>query len=176
MRHGIQTQDQDLGIDRLHHCARRLVVLIYLWSPNSSICSLCGQIDLYIGCIPCKWKQICACWTCGCGSGNGGFPICYGGSSILLEARRRVFSMERDSIGVRVRRVPRQRPQIRSTGLISCLFLPWLFWSLLEHEVYKKHCSVIDLVRPMWWKELGGGTGWPSAGVLVFYICSVFLL
>jgi hypothetical protein len=22
-------------------------------------------------------------------------------------------------------------------------------WSLLEHKVYKKHCSVVDLVRPM---------------------------
>ena len=36
---------------RLHHCARRLVVLTCLWSPYSSICSLCGQVDLYIGYI-----------------------------------------------------------------------------------------------------------------------------
>jgi hypothetical protein len=34
-------------------------VLICLWS---SICSLCGRVDLYIGYIPCKWKQIYARW------------------------------------------------------------------------------------------------------------------
>ena len=28
-----------------------------------------------------------------------------------------------------------------------------LFWSLLEHEVYKKTCSVVDLVRPMMMKR-----------------------
>jgi hypothetical protein len=28
-----------------------------------------------------------------------------------------------------------------------------LFWSLLEHEVYKKHCSIVDLVRPMLMKR-----------------------
>jgi hypothetical protein len=53
-------------------------------------------------------------------------------------------------IGIHVCRVPRQRRQIRSIGLLSRLFLfASLFWSFLEHEVYKKHCSVVDLVRPM---------------------------
>ena len=28
-----------------------------------------------------------------------------------------------------------------------------LVWSLLEHDVYKKHCSVSDLVRPMMMKR-----------------------
>jgi hypothetical protein len=93
MRPGSRTRDPEQGIDRLHHCARRLVVLTCLWSPNSSICSLCGQVDLYIGCIPCKWKQICACWTCDGGSGRS--PVCCGDSGILLEARRWVFLVER---------------------------------------------------------------------------------
>ena len=106
MRPRSRTQYPNQGIDRLHHCARRLVVLTCLWSPNSSICSLCGQVDLYIGCIPCKWKQIYANLTCGSG-GNGGSPVCYGGSGVLLEARRWVFLVERGSIGARVRRVPR---------------------------------------------------------------------
>jgi hypothetical protein len=59
MRPGSRTRDSEQGIDHLHHCARRLVVLTCLWS---SICSLCRQVDLYIGYIPipCKWKQICA--------------------------------------------------------------------------------------------------------------------
>ena len=56
MRPGSQTWDPEQGIDHLHHCTRRLVVLSCLWS---SICSLCGQVDLYIRYIPCKWKQIC---------------------------------------------------------------------------------------------------------------------
>jgi hypothetical protein len=141
MRPGSQTRGPEQGIDRLHHCARCLVVLTCLWS---SICSLCGQVELYIGYIPipCKWKQICARWTCDASGGgnNGGSPVCYGGSSFLLEARRWVFLVEHGLIGVHVRRVPRQRRQIRSAGLLSCLFLfVSLFWSLLEHEVCKKH-------------------------------------
>jgi hypothetical protein len=80
--------------------------------------------------------------------------VCCGGSGILLEARRWVFLVERSDIGIRVRLVPRQRRQIRSVGLLSCLFLfASLFWSLFEHEVYKKHCSVSDLVRPMVMKK-----------------------
>ena len=78
-------------------------MLTCLWS---SICSLCGQFDLYIGYINCKWKQIYVHWTYGGGGDNGGSPVCYGGSGILLEARR-VFPVERGGIGVRVRRVPR---------------------------------------------------------------------
>jgi hypothetical protein len=39
MRPESQTRDLEQGIDHLHHCARRLVVLTCLWS---SICSLCG--------------------------------------------------------------------------------------------------------------------------------------
>jgi hypothetical protein len=149
MRPRSQTWDPEQGIDRLHHCATLLVVLTSLWS---SKCSLCGQVDLYIGYIPipCKWKQIYAYWICDGGGGNEGFPVCYGGSGFLLEARRRVFSVERGGISVRVHRVPRQRWQIQSTCLFSRLFLfASLFWSLLEHEVYKKHYSVSDLVRPM---------------------------
>jgi hypothetical protein len=96
---------------------------------------------------------------------------------VLLEARRWVFPMERGDIGVRVPCVPRQRRQIRSAGLISRLFLfISLFWSLLQHEVYNKHSSVGDLVRPMMMKKLGAGTGWFSAVVLVFCTCLVFLL
>jgi hypothetical protein len=44
---GSQTQDQNQGIDRLHHCARRLVVLTCLWSPNSSVV-LCVDRLAYI--------------------------------------------------------------------------------------------------------------------------------
>ena len=79
--------------------------------------------------------------------------MCCVGSGIHLEARRRVFLVERGGIGVRVRRVPRQRRQIQSIGLLSHLFLPSLFWSFLEHGVYKKYCSVTDLVRPMLMKR-----------------------
>ena len=93
MRPRSLTQDLDQGIDHLHHCPRSLVVLTCLWSPNSSICSLCGQVDLYIGCIPYKWKQICVRWTCGSG-GDEGSPVCCGGSGVLLEARRQVFPVE----------------------------------------------------------------------------------
>ena len=74
----------------------------------------------------------------------------YGGFGVLLEARQRGLPVERGGIGVRVCCVPWQRRQIRYTGLLSSLFLfASLFWSLLEHEVYKKHSSVGDLVRPM---------------------------
>jgi len=130
-------------------------VLTCLWS---SICSLCGQVDLYIRYIPipCKWKQICARWTCddGADGSNKGSSVCYGGSGFLLQARWLVFLVERGGIGVHVRRVPYQRRQIQSTGLLSCLFLfASLFWSLLEHEIYKKHCSILDLVRPMMMKR-----------------------
>jgi hypothetical protein len=147
-----RTRGPDEGIDRIHHCTRRLLMLTCLWSPNSSICSLCRQVDLYIGCILYKWKQICAHWTCG--GGGDGSPVCCGGSCILLEARQRVFPVERGDIGIRVRHVPRQRRHIRSAGLLSRLFLfASLFWSLLEHEVYKKHCSIADLVRSMLMKR-----------------------
>ena len=78
--------------------------------------------------------------------------------------------MERGDIGVRVRCVLRQRRQIRSAGLLSHLFLfASLFWSLLEHEVYKKHCSVGDLVRPMMLKRIR------SWHWLVFCSCLGFL-
>jgi hypothetical protein len=110
MRPRSRTRDQDQGVDRLHHYARHLVMLTCLWSPNSSICRLCGYVDLYIGCIPYKWKQICTRWTCG--GGEGGSLVCYGGSGILLEARWRVFTVESGGIGVRVCSVPRQRRQI----------------------------------------------------------------
>ena len=124
MRPGIQTQDQDLGIDRLHHCARRLIVLTCLRNPNSSICSLCEQVDLYIGCIPYKWKQICVRWTCGGGGGNRGFSVCCGGSGVLLEARRRVFPVEAvalASVSVVYRgRGDRSNPQV-SFLAFSCL-------------------------------------------------------
>jgi hypothetical protein len=80
--------------------------------------------------------------------------VCCGGSDVLLEARRRVFPVESGGIGVRVRSVSWQRRQIRSVGLLSLLFLfASLFWSSFEHEVYKKHCSVADLVRPMLMKR-----------------------
>jgi hypothetical protein len=42
MTPGSQTRDPDQEIDHLHHCTRHLIVLTCLWSPNSSICSLCG--------------------------------------------------------------------------------------------------------------------------------------
>jgi hypothetical protein len=103
MRVRSRTQDPEQGIDHLHHYAGCLVVLTCLWS---SICSLCGQIDLYIGYIPCKWKQICAHWTCSGGDDNGGSPMCYGGLGVLLKDRRRVFPVERGGIGIRVHRVP----------------------------------------------------------------------
>ena len=76
--------------------------------------------------------------------------MCSGGSGILLKARWWVFPVERGGIHIHVRRVPRQRRQIRSIGLLSRLFLfASLFWSFLELEVYKKHSSIGDLVRPM---------------------------
>ena len=53
MRSRSQTRDPEQGIDRPHHCARCLVMLTYLWS---SICSLCGHVDLYIGYIPIPYK------------------------------------------------------------------------------------------------------------------------
>ena len=57
-------------------------------------------------------------------------------------------------IGICVHRVPQQMRQIQSASLLSRLFLfASLFWSLLEHEVYKKHCSIVDLVRPMLMKR-----------------------
>ena len=63
--------------------------------------------------------------------------MCCGGSDVLLEARWQGLLVERDGIGVRVHRLPRQRLQIRSACLLSCLFLfASLFWSLLEHEAY----------------------------------------
>jgi hypothetical protein len=74
--------------------------------------------------------------------------VCYGGSGILLEPRWWVFPVERGGIGVLVHHVPRQRRHIRSAGLLSRLFLfASLFWSLLEHKVYKKYCSISDLVN-----------------------------
>jgi hypothetical protein len=151
MRARSQTQDPEQRIDHLHHYARSLVVLTCLWS---SICSLCGQDDLYIGYIPCKWKQIYTYWTCSGDGGNGGSPMCCGGSCVLLEARRWVFLVEHGGTGIRIRRVPQQRWQFRYIGLLSRLFLfASLFWSLLKHEVYKKHCSILDLVRLMMMKR-----------------------
>jgi len=76
--------------------------------------------------------------------------VCYGGSSVLSEARRRGLPVEHGGISVRVRCEPWQKRQIRSTGLLSRFFLfASLFWSLLEYEVYKKHSSIGDLVKPM---------------------------
>ena len=80
--------------------------------------------------------------------------MCYGGLGILLEARRWGFPMEHGGISVHVCCVARQRQQMQSAGLLSHLFLfTSLFWSLLEHEVHKKHSSVGDLVRPMMMKR-----------------------
>ena len=128
----------------------------------------------YIGYIPIprKWKQICARWTCtgSAGGGNGGSLVWCGSSGFLLEARQWVFSVEHDGIGIHVCRVPWQRQQIWSAGLLSRLFLfASLFWSLLEHKVYKKHCNIIDLVRPMLMKRT---RRWHW---LVFYWCLGFL-
>jgi hypothetical protein len=154
LRPGSWTRDPEQGIDCLHHCARRLVVLTCFWSPHSSIRSLYGQVDLYIVYIPYKCKQIYARWTCGGGgTGNEGSLVCCGGLGVLLEARRRVFLVEHSGIGIRVCHVLWQRQQIRSAGLLSRLFLfASLFLSLLEHEVYKKYYRVADLVRPMMMK------------------------
>ena len=150
-----QTQDPEEGMHGLYHCARCLVVLTCLWSHYSIIFSVWMPYMLtYIGYFLFKWKQIYARWTYDGGGGNGGSLVCCGGSGFLLEARQRVFAVEHGGIGVRVHHVPRQRRQIRSAGLLSRLFLfASLFWSLLEHEVYKKHCSVADLVRPMMMKR-----------------------
>jgi hypothetical protein len=127
----------------------------------------------YILDIPCKWKQICARWTCGggnSGDGNKGSLVCCGGSDVLLEARRWGFPVERGGIGVRVRCVPRQRRQIQSAGLLSHLFLfASLFWSLLECEACKKYSRVGDLVRTMMMKR---SRRWHW---LVFYWCLGFL-
>ena len=71
-----------------------------------------------------------------------------------LEARWWCFLVERVGIDVRVRCVLQQWRQIRYVGLLSRLFLfASLFWSLLEHEVYKKHCSIPYRVRPMMMKR-----------------------
>ena len=80
--------------------------------------------------------------------------MCCGGSGILLEARWWVFLVEHGGIGVHARHVPQQRRQIQIAGLLSHLFMfASLFWSLLKHEAYKKHCSILDLVRPMMMKR-----------------------
>jgi hypothetical protein len=74
-----RTWDLDQGLERLYHCARRLAMLTSLWSRYSILLAML-QVDLnWI--YPCKWKQICARWTCGNG---GGSPIYYGGSGVLL--------------------------------------------------------------------------------------------
>ena len=117
--------------------------------------------------------------------------MCCGGSSVLLEARWRGLPVERGGIGIRVRCVMWQRRQIRSVGLLSRLFLfASLFWSLLEHEVYKKHCIVSDLVRPMMMKrtrrwhwlvfyrhaslaDQSRQTNRPFASALNYFFCSV---
>ena len=145
-----RTRDPKERMHGLYHCARSLVVLTCLWSHYSIIFSMWMPYRLtYIGYFPLKWKQICARWTSGIG-GGGGSPMCCGGSSILLEARWWGLPMERGGIGVHVHCVPWQRWQIRSVGPLSSLFLfASLFWSLLEHELYKKHSSVGDLDRPM---------------------------
>ena len=101
-------------------------------------------------------KQICARWTCGGGGGGSdrGSPVCCGALGILLKARRRGFLVEHGGIGVHVRCVPRQRWHIWYAGHLSHLFLfALVFWSLLEHELYKKHSSIWDLVRPMMMKR-----------------------
>jgi hypothetical protein len=124
MRPGIRTRDLEQGIDRLHHCARCLIVLTCLWSPNSSLCSLCGQIDLYIRCIPYKWKQIYVRWTCSGGGGES--PVCCGGSSILLEVRRWVFPVERTAL-------PSVSVVCRGRGNKSDLQVSFLAFSYLLH-------------------------------------------
>jgi hypothetical protein len=76
--------------------------------------------------------------------------VCCGGFGVVLEARQWGLLVEHGGIGVRVHCMPWQRRHIRFVGLLSWLFLfVSLFWSLLEHEVYKKHFSTGDLVRPM---------------------------
>ena len=117
--------------------------------------------------------------------------MCYGGSGILLEARRQGLPVERGDIGVCVYCVPQQRRQIRSTGLLSRLFLfASLFWYLLEHEVYKKLYSIADPVRPMLMKrtrrwhylvfyqrvslvDLSRQTNMPFASTLNYFFCPV---
>ena len=138
----------------LYHCARCLVVLTCLWSLYSIIFFVWMPYKLpYIGYFPFKWKQICARQTSG--GGGGGSSVCCGGFGVLLEARRWGLSVERGYIGVCVYCVPQQRRQIRSTGLLSRLFLfASLFWSLLEHQVYNKYSSVRDMVRPMMMKRI----------------------
>ena len=80
--------------------------------------------------------------------------MCCGGSNVLLEARWRGLPVEHNCIGVHVHCVPQLWRQIRSVGLLSRLFLfTSLFWSLLQHEVYMKHCSIADLVRTMLMKR-----------------------
>jgi hypothetical protein len=96
--------------------------------------------------------------------------VCCDGSGVLLKAGWHVFPVERGGIGVCVHRVPRQRRPIRSVGRLSRLFpVASLFWSLLEHKVYKKHCSIADLVRPMMIKRT---RRWHW---LIFYWCLGFL-
>ena len=138
------TRDLDQRMGRLFHCARRLAVLISLWSIYSSIFSVWMANGLTcILDIPCKWKQIYARWTCGSHGGSGGSPVYCAGSDVLLEARQQGFSVEHGGIGVRVHCVSQQRRQIQSVGPLSRLFLfASLFWSLLEHELYKKHSSI----------------------------------
>jgi hypothetical protein len=76
--------------------------------------------------------------------------VYYGGSDVLLEAKQRSLPMKHGGIGVHVCCVPQQRRQIRSASLLSRIFLfTSLFWSLLEHEVYKKHSSIGNVVRAM---------------------------
>ena len=117
--------------------------------------------------------------------------MCCGGSGILLEARWQVFLVVRGGISVCVYRVPWQRRQIRFAGLLSRLFLfASLFQSLLEHEVYKKHCSILDLVRPMMMKrtrrwhwlvfyrcmslaDLSRQTNRPFVSALNYFLCPV---
>ena len=81
--------------------------------------------------------------------------MCYGGLGILLEARWQVFLVERVTLAsvsvVCHDRGNRSDPQVSFSRLF--LFAS-LFWYLLEHEVYKKQCSVADLVRPMMMKRI----------------------
>jgi hypothetical protein len=160
-------------MEHLYHCARSLAVLISLWSWSLEypiVCVDALQVDL--NWIPLQVKtNLCLLdlqrrWR------RRRRRV----SSLLwwlkrpFEARRRCFSVERDGTGVRVRYVPRQRWQIQSVGLVSHLFLfASLFWSLLEYELYKKHSSVGDLVKPMMMKRT---RRWHW---LVFYWCLGFL-